>query len=607
MGETYRYLNAMAREPSVPDDERTSASRDWDADSSSKHGLLDRRAYLKLAGVATAGTAMAAAATTAAADDYEVVEVPAGQREVVNVGSGETLENVLYDISANGAAVTIAAYGSDWTLRNIGIKGRYSANQAAIGAADTGGGTSTIENVYIGDGAESGHRVGLGIWISPDHNGHLDIERVNIQEMGDNSFYCSAPGGQGTVDIRNCYSANSWVSHFRLARGTVENCVALNDERHQDGRGVWAWAPGPVEVKDCDLEMNGRHYSVVAGGNSPGANVSVEDTQWDSSFNGGYRDNNGQIQWGDGNGNNPDGSRIPEGCPTTPEEAASGTSSSNESGGNQEEQSDEDEDDQLPHVILFEGAEGGATRYEFSVSDDVEKSTYEGATIDDEDVIEDDFVHGIVGTWRDAFRFSGDLEELTVDGPGTVSVDGEEVDPDEYGEDLPHTIEIEAAEEAVNFEITVDGEIEYDGDDLDETTAVTDTAVQGSVTDDTLEFRFAGAVTDVTLTSGEATVSIDGEEIDPDEYGEETLLPHAIVIDGTDSDGASTYAVRVDGSIAETDFPCGTIDATDVVDSGVIRSAVLGRFNVYWFDGEVTDLTVLGDADVHVEYNVRDR
>ncbi|MHC3438091.1 hypothetical protein ACYJ1Y_08280 [Natrialbaceae archaeon A-gly3] len=591
----------MAREPSVPDDERTSASPDWDADASGNSGLLDRRSYLKLAGVATAGTAMAAGAASAAADDYEVVEVPAGKREVVNVGSGETLENVLYDISANGAAVTIAAYGSDWTLRNIGIKGRYSATEAVIGAADTGGGTSRIENVYVGDGAEAGHRVGLGIWVSPEHNGHMDIERVNIQEMGDNSFYCSAPGGQGTVDIRNCYSANSWVSHYRLARGTVENCVALNDSRHKDGRGVWAWAPGTVEVKGCDLEMNGRHYSVVAGGNNPGAEVTVEDTQWDRSFNGGYRDHRGQVRLGSGNGTDPDGSRIPEGCPTTPEEAAAGTSSSNGSGGREE-----DEDDELPHVILFEGSEEGATRYEFSVDGDVEKSTYEGATIDDEDVIEDDFVHGIVGTWRDAFRFSGDLEELTVDGPGTVSVDGEEVDPADYGEDLPHTLEIEGEGIPSSFEITVDGDLEFDGEDEpeDETLVVTDAAVQGSVTEETLRFRFAGAVTDVTLTSGEATVSIDGEEIDPDEYGEERILPHAIVIDGSEADGPSTYAIRVDGSLVDASSICTT---DDVDESGSVRSILADWLDVYWFDGAITDLTVLGNADVHVEYNARDR
>ncbi len=596
----------MAREPPVPDDERTSASPDWDADASSNGGLLDRRSYLRLAGAVSAGTAMAAGAAAAATDDYEVVEVPAGQREVVNVGSGETLENVLYDISANGAAVTIAAYGTDWTLRNIGIRGRYSANQAAIGAADTGGGTSTIENVYIGDGAESGHRVGLGIWVAPDHNGHLEIERVNIQEMGDNSFYCSAPGGQGTVDIRNCYSANSWVSHYRLARGTVENCVALNDSRHQDGRGVWAWAPGPVEVKGCDLDMNGRHYSIVAGGNSPGATVSVEDTQWDSSFHGGYRDTNGRVQWGGGNGNSPDGSRIPEGCPTTPEEAAAGASS--ESGSDEGAVSTEESDaDELPHVILFDGSEEGATRYEFVVDGVVEKSTDEGATIDDEDVIEDDYVHGIVGTWRDAFRFSGDLEELTVDGPGTVTVDGEEIDPDEYGEELPHTLEIEGEGAPSSFEVTVDGDLEFDGGDEpeDETLVLTDAAVQGSLTEETLRFRFAGAVTDVTLTNGEATVSIDGKEIDPDEYGQERILPHAIVIDGSAAGGPSTYAIRVDGSLLDARSLCTADDAVDERSS--VRNLLVNWLDVYWFDGAITDLTVLGDAAVHVEYNARDR
>ena len=598
----------MAREPSVQEDDRTATSHDRDVDSDGTSGLLHRRAYLTLAGTAAAGTALGAATGAVAAESYDVVEVPAGEREVVRVGSGETFENVLFDITASGAAVTIAAYGTGWSLRNIGIKGRYSANQAVIGAADTGGGSSTIENVYIGDGAEAGHRVGLGIWVSPDHNGHLDIERVNIQEMGDNSFYCSAPGGQGTVDIRNCYSANSWVSHFRLARGTVENCVALNDERHQDGRGVWAWAPGTVEVSGCDLEMNGRHYAIVAGANTPGAVVTVEDTQWDDSFNGGYRDNNGQIQWGSGNGNSPDGSRVPEGCPTTPEEAAAGTEGSSDRTDRADEEDVESERERsLPHAVRFEGSDEGVTRYEFEVDGEVEPSTDEDSTIDASTEIEGGVVHGVVANWKDAFRFDGELTQLTLDGPARVFVDGEEIDPDDVGVALPHTLAVEGGGEPASYEITVDGTIEVDGDDDPEAdvTVVSGTTVQSSNATSTQRFRFSGALTDVTFTDGDATVLVDGEEIDPDAYGEE-LLPHALLIDGTEASGPSTYAVRVDGRVARPTFS-GPSAHEDVIEGRAVRGVVSDWLEVYWFDGELTDCTVLGDAAVSIQYNAREQ
>ncbi|WP_343195781.1 hypothetical protein [Halovivax sp.] len=278
-----------------------------------------------IAGVATA-TAGAAAMGSVAADDYETIVVDAGEDRTITVESGETFENVLIDVSADGAHATVAAQGTDWTIRNVGIEGRVSGKNAVFGVADTGGGTSTIENVYVGDGADAGHRIGLGIWVAPDHSGHLEIDGVNVQEMGDNSFYCSAPGdgAGGTVDMRNCYSANSWVSHFRLAEGTVENCVAINDERHEDGRGVWAWAPGDVEVRDCDFDMGGRHYAIESGANGSGATVEVSGTEFTTDFHGGLNEvDGGTIELADDVGHDPDDA-LPDGCPDSAEAAASG-------------------------------------------------------------------------------------------------------------------------------------------------------------------------------------------------------------------------------------------------------------------------------------------
>ena len=257
-----------------------------------------------------AGGLVGAAATTAAA--YEELALEAGERRTISLESSETFENTLIDCTADGAHVTIVAHGTDWTVRNVGIEGAVAGGEAVFGVSDSGDG-STIENVYVGDGAEPGHRNGLGIWIAPQHEGHIDIERVNVQEMGDNSFYCSAPGGSGTVDLRHCYSANSWVAHYRLARGTVENCTALNDERREDGRGIWAWAPGPVEVRDCNLVMNGRQYAFDVGANNQASTVEVTDTEWDDSYNGGTTEN-GELEFESGNGTDPE-DVVPEGCP----------------------------------------------------------------------------------------------------------------------------------------------------------------------------------------------------------------------------------------------------------------------------------------------------
>ena len=311
----------MARERSGLQRDETSDIDERTADPVTNTTLLDRRSYLKLTGGVLAAAPVGTVGV-AAAEEYETYTLSSGEHRQWHVGDGETFENVLIDATAGGCWPQIVAHGTDWTIRNVGIEGRLGNSNAIFGVSDRGGNTSVIENVYLGDGATDGHRHGLGIWVAPPHNGHLEIRNVNIQEMGDNSFYCSAPGGAGggTVDIDGCYSANSWVSHFRLAKGRVTDSVAVNDSRHEDGRGVWAWAPGPVEVDGCHLAMNGRHYSL----HSRGSQLSVSNTEYDTGYNGGTRQvDGGSIDLVSGNGNDPD-DFVPDGCPTSAEEAASG-------------------------------------------------------------------------------------------------------------------------------------------------------------------------------------------------------------------------------------------------------------------------------------------
>ncbi|SDK71583.1 hypothetical protein [Natronorubrum texcoconense] len=284
-------------------------------------GFLNRRSYLTLTGATVAGMIGGTGTGSATDDGYETVTVPEGKREVVYVNDDETLENVLFDVTACGAGVTIVAYGSGWTIRNIGVRGQVDMDDnTVIGGAVTDGGSARIENVWIGDGAVYEEEGGIGIWLDPEHDGHLTIDRVNVQEMGNNAFYCSSPGGNGdgTVTFRNCYAANCGIAHYRLARGTVDNCVAAvtDDRQHRQGRGVWAWPSGPVFVKDSQFAMNGNHYSFVPGAEDEGSTMVVVGTQWDDEFRGGWTDHYGGTVHFVGTGNDPQNT-VPAGCPTS--------------------------------------------------------------------------------------------------------------------------------------------------------------------------------------------------------------------------------------------------------------------------------------------------
>ncbi|WP_049923639.1 hypothetical protein [Halopiger djelfimassiliensis] len=690
----------MAREPSVLDEDE---SVDETAPGGGNDGLLRRRSYLKLAGATTATAALSGAA--AAADDYDVVTA---RGQVFRIGRGETFENKLIDLT-NGNSVLLLVEGGNSVIRNIGFKGLHRGDAFMISITATSGDV-LIENVYLGDGStKEGESFVHGpgaVFYHRNASCNVTFRYCNVQGWPNNGFYCSNTAYGGSVRFENCYGKNNGVSTYRVAGGDDEivNCVAYNDGTdygpgwggytEDAGRPVWVWPGGPVTIADSNFASGPYPHAMVLRGSGTARMTG-----------GGIR---GNVQ---GSGlsrsnvsSSPDLS-VPEGVPTTPEEAATGSTSADPSPGDDgngtdaDEGNDGDEDERLPNVVVFDGrgtsgttsyefvvsdavepstdedatvddaamvegtnasgvvadyldawrfdgeierlsVEGDAavrvngvavdpddfddvlenvlivdgdasdvTRYEFAVDGAAEKATADGASIDDEDEIEDGVVHGVVADWKDAFRFSGDLERLTVDGPGTVTVNGDVVDPADYGPELPHVLEVEGRGAPTSYEITVDGTIELDSEAAPEheATTISGSTVQSSVTDSTQTYRFSGALTDVTFTDGEAAVFLDGERIDTTEYGEHSLLPHALVIDGTDADGPSTYSFAVDGTVVAADYRDASINDDDVIEGRAVRGAIDDWLDAYWFDGDVTDFTLLGDATVDIQYNARNQ
>ncbi|WP_222918373.1 hypothetical protein [Natrinema sp. SYSU A 869] len=314
----------MAQNPRTSETESTpTAGRNSD---------LTRRNYVRsLAAVATAATAIGGAGTAAAQDDYEVIEA---EGQTITIDAGETWENKLIDMTT-GQDIIITAHSSDWTIRNIGFKGENTSGtgSATFGISDTGNGTSTIENVYLGDGSSAGNGNPNGhgqtaFWVAPDHNGHIDFENVNIQNFADNAIYGSAPGnkGGGTIHIDSTFAANCYVSHFRLATegSKVTNSSVYVDSSHgYVGRGIWGWAPGTIEVEGCQIEMNGQNTAIDAGANGSPTEINVTDSDYDEQA-GVAKHAGSTVQLGDSVGTDPK-AFIPQGVPTSPEEAASGS------------------------------------------------------------------------------------------------------------------------------------------------------------------------------------------------------------------------------------------------------------------------------------------
>ncbi|QCW02519.1 right-handed parallel beta-helix repeat-containing protein [Natrinema pallidum] len=689
----------MARDNSVLDDGDSADNALESSDTSGNNELLDRRSYLKLTGAASVIGGGFATGTAAAQDDYEVIEA---SNEWYTIDDGEVFENKIIDFSNGNWFGLYARESTNWTIRNVGFVGTHRYDRHAIAVADVDGNTSTIENVYMGDGcvrpsSYSSHGQ-CGIWVAPEHSGHIDIRHCNVQDWPNNGIYASAPGyngNGGTVHIDRCYAANNYVSSFRLSSdgSKCTDSVAYNDGNGRyNGRCFWGWNPGRMEVTGCDFSSGSYNDAIHLGRNGETTRIRIADTQFDGiSQRGDVR-----LTRGDGLGSNPDLS-MPDGVPTSAEEAASGSSSGDQSGtepstddsdgsslantvvfdGNGtsdttsyefvvseavEPSTDEnatidaaasvdgtrasgtvadyldafrfdgeierlsvdgdatvrvngveidpaDIDDVLDDIIVIDGSDEDVTRYEFTVSGEAERSGYEGASIDDEDAIEDGTVYGVVADWKDAFRYSGEVDQLTVDGPGTVSINGDRIDPADYGSDLPHVLEVEGTGTPVGFEITVDGNIELASDEApeDEATTISGSTVQSTVTDGSLRFRFSGTLTDVSLINGTPTITVDGDEIDLEEYGDPELLPHAVVFDGTETAEPSTYSFRVDGKVIQAEYRDASVDENDIVEDTTVRGGVGNWLDAYWFDGDIEDFRILGDATVDVQYNAREQ
>lgn len=294
-------------------------------DTASKRTPISRRSFLGTVAATVAGTA---AVGQAAAADYETVEVPAGEVKSFTIAPGETMENTLVDITADGAGVYFDVKG---TLRNVGIKGEQPADEtfAHVCAPDSDG-EVLVENVYAGDGTDADVGESTAWWVDATgddgHRGTATFRNVHTAGFHDNAIYASGPGTKighdegGEAHIESCFSRNNNISNFRIGTNGsyVKDSVVVVPEdasapEHPNGRnarGVRA-IEGATEmlVENCEIYTPG-FQAVEVDGHCTVRNTSVV----------------GEVT-GDATTENVDENvdrTPPEGVPMSAEEAATG-------------------------------------------------------------------------------------------------------------------------------------------------------------------------------------------------------------------------------------------------------------------------------------------
>jgi hypothetical protein len=265
--------------------------------------------------------------------------------------------------------------------------------------------------------------------------------------------------------------------------------------------------------------------------------------------------------------------------------------------------------DGSPHRLIIVGtAEADGSTYNFRVTGSLEQVD---GTLDGYEVTEDpsDEVTGTTATgWvsggADGFRFTGELDQFSLDSPEHVNVyiDGDQYDP----RALPSRNRVPTAafdanppnpnpDEAVTFDAGAsedpDGTIaEYEwaftdlsGDTSGETETATGKLESRSLPTGTYQIE-------LTVTDDGGATAQKTKELRVGGY------PHTLVIQGTPDSGGSKYSFAVSGDLKQVEGTVAshhvTKDSSDKVDGNQASGWIGGGADGFRYSGELTELTV---------------
>jgi hypothetical protein len=513
------------------------ARNDTARERSSEDSLLDRRSYLKMAGAAAATVGAAnVSAGSAEGASYDTITVPANTKKVIRVGAGETFENKLIDITADGAHVKLLTEGSGWTVRNVGIKGENNNRNGTYGSfylRCTEEGEGLAENIYLGDGAAD--RCGHAAVSDWDNHGTVTIRNIHVQGWSADGMYMSHSGvsqshGMGETQIENAYLKNNNIENARLgAPGSyikdsvihVENqeVVSANESGQVNARGLWFKDQSGLKASNCDISVQGSH-AVIASDNGEGT---LENCRVEGPVTGPVE----QVNVSGDPDVTPPGS-----VPMSAEEAASGeidSSSNTSSPANDTTESDDGSDATEPQGSLFElvpDDDAASVEYEFTVEGSVRGRTTApdgGHTAEAADTVTDNgdgtvTVSGVAGNgYGDAFYVDGAFTSLNLDeSVWTLRLGGDEVTADDLT--LPNKLVIDGgnrprAAADYTFEVSGTARKSTELGSIQKNDGVSDGEITGSVFGGKDGYRFSGDITGFRL-DGPASVNVeDGSQV----------------------------------------------------------------------------------------------
>ena len=253
------------------------------------------------------------------------------------------------------------------------------------------------------------------------------------------------------------------------------------------------------------------------------------------------------------------------------------------------------------HVITFEGT-GEAANYVFSVKDDLQKSTANGANINSNDEVRREYVgDGQVGVSRDSYTYNGTLQ--TIDAPDSVNVyvDGNQLSDDRIDDERNNVIEFEGTGSLAEYDFAAtDGNERIqkvvsnnaninNGDEIFRTTGYGEVGVSKDA------YGFNGVIDSLEVESGNANVYVNGRQVDPANEQDNT-----ITIVGT-GDTANYEFTLDESSLAPSNANYANTNSNDEIDGDTKTGQVGIGADSNDYNGDITSFSADADVDVYVD------
>jgi lipopolysaccharide export system protein LptA len=252
-------------------------------------------------------------------------------------------------------------------------------------------------------------------------------------------------------------------------------------------------------------------------------------------------------------------------------------------------------------VITFEGT-GEAANYVFSVEDDLQKSTANGANINSNDEVRREYVgDGQVGISRDSYTYNGTLQ--TIDAPDSVNVyvDGNQLSDDRIDDERNNVIEFEGTGSPAEYDFAAtDGNERIqkvvsnnaninNGDEIFRTTGYGEVGISKDA------YGFNGVIDSLEVESGNANVYVNGRQVDPANEQDNT-----ITIVGTGD--TANYEFTVDSTgLAPSNANYANTNSNDEIDGDTKTGQVGISADSNDYNGDITSFSADADVDVYVD------